>query len=80
LFSYLTTFYDTHTHTRARSHTIGRNPLYDGSARRRPLFDKVRHSQETEILAPRRIKTRNPSKGAALDLCVRPGDHGDREQ
>jgi len=62
LFFYLTTFYDTHT--------LGRTPLDDGSARRRPLFDNTQHSQETDIHAPNLLITRNPSKRDASERAA----------
>jgi len=36
----------------------------------RPLPDNTRHSQETYIHDPGRIRTRNPSKGAATGIGV----------
>jgi hypothetical protein len=63
----------THTHTRSRI------PLDEGSAPlQRPL-----HVQDTTCTSDRHpysggIRTRNPSKRAAEDPCVRPRGHWDR--
>jgi hypothetical protein len=56
--------------------TVGRTPLEEGSACRR---DNTRHSQVTDIHAPRGIQTRNPSKLAVVDLRLRPLVHWDRQ-
>ena len=57
--------------SRFRGHTqhttVGRNPLDQWSARCRDLYLTTQHTQETDILAPSRIRTRNPSKRAAAD-------------
>jgi hypothetical protein len=60
------------------THTLGRTPLDDRSARLRTLPENTRHSQKTAIL--RRIETHSPKNLAALDLCVRPDGHFDREE
>jgi hypothetical protein len=44
------------------------------------LPDKTQHSQETPIHAPGGIRTRNPSKPAAAEPCLRPRGHWDRLQ
>jgi len=44
--------------------------------RKRPLPDKIQHSQNTGIHAPGGIRTRNPSKrAAAANPCLRPRGH-----
>ena len=47
-------------HTQRRS-TVGRTPLDEGSARRRPLPDNTRHSQQANIHAPGGIRTHDLS-------------------
>jgi len=42
------------------------------------LPDNTRHSQETDIPVPCRIRTHNPSKLVAADLRLRTHDHQDR--
>ena len=44
------------------THTLGRTPLDEGSARRRGLYLHNIHSREENIHAPGQIRTRNPSK------------------
>jgi len=56
----------------------GRTPLYEGSARHRPLPDNTQQSQQTDIHASCGIRTRNPSKRGAADLRLRPRGHSDR--
>jgi hypothetical protein len=59
------------------SHTLGRTPLDDGSARRRDLYVTTHNIlQETDILVPGGIRTRNPRKratadslGSAISIC-----------
>ena len=63
LLMHLITLNDTHTHTHT---TVGRAPLDELSARRRPLPDDTQHSQETDIHGAGGIRTRNPSKRAAV--------------
>jgi len=53
---------------------------YDSSGRvisplQRPLPDNTQHSQATDIHAPRRILTHNPSKRAAADPRLIPRGH-----
>jgi hypothetical protein len=48
------------------------------SPSQRPLPDKTQHSQETDIRAPGRIRTHNPSKLPAVDPRLRPHGHWDR--
>jgi len=43
-----------------------------------PLADNTQHSQQTYILAPSGIRTRNFSKGAAVDPRLRPPGHWER--
>jgi hypothetical protein len=49
--------------------TVCKTPLLEGSARRR---DNTQQSQQIDIHAPRRFRTRNSSKRAALDPRLRP--------
>jgi len=42
------------------------------------VLDNIQHSQETNIRAPGRIRSRNPSKGTAAASCVRQCFHRDR--
>jgi hypothetical protein len=71
LFLHLITLNDTHIHI------FGMTPLEKGSARLRDL-NNIQHSQETDIHAPKGIRTRNPSKRAAADPCLRLRGHRDR--
>ena len=48
------------------------------SSSQRPLPDNAQHSQLTNIHAPARIRTQNPSKRAAADQRLRPHGHWDR--
>jgi len=58
----LITLSDKHTHT------LGRTPLEEGSARRRDVYlQETQHSQETDIRAPSEIRTRNSSKRPVAD-------------
>ena len=60
-----------------RHATPGTTPLDERSARlRRP--DNTQHSQQTDIHAPRGIRTHNPSKRVATDPRLRPRRHQDR--
>jgi hypothetical protein len=45
-----------------------------------PLLDNTQHSQETNIHAPCRFRTRSPSKRAATDPRLRPRCHWDRHK
>jgi hypothetical protein len=54
-----------------------RHTRYDSSGRvispkQGPLPDNTQHSQKTDIHAAGRIRTHNPSKRAATNLCLRP--------
>ena len=53
-------------------------PHYRGLQRLLP--DNTRHSQETDIHAPGGIRTRNTSKRAAADECLRLPSHRDRSR
>ena len=44
----------------------------------KPLPDNTQHSQQTNIHAPDRIRTRNPNRRAAADPCLRMRGHRDR--
>jgi hypothetical protein len=62
-----------------RHTTLSRNPQYGWSARRRNLYlHRTQHSQQTDIHAPGRIRTRNPSKRAATGPRLRPLGHWDQ--
>jgi hypothetical protein len=60
-----------------RHTTLGRTPLDKWSARRL-LPDNAQHSQKRDINARDGIRTRNPSKRAAADPCLRQRCHWDR--
>jgi len=64
--------------TRFLDHTVGRTPLDEWSARRRPQPDNTQHSQQADIHAPGGIRTHNLSRRAAADLPLRPRGHWDR--
>ena len=73
LLLYLNTLKDTYTHT------IGRTPLDEGSARRRHLYLTTHNTHKRQhIYASGGIRTRNPSKRAAADPRLRPRGHRDR--
>jgi hypothetical protein len=66
----------------SRSH-LDTAHLVDSSGRvitwtQKPLPDNTQHSQQTDIHAPGGIRTRNPSKRAAVDPRLRPRGHWDR--
>ena len=62
-----------------RRTTFGRNPLDDGSARRRDLLPvNAQHTQETVIHAAGGIRTRNPSQRTAAASRLTPRGHRDR--
>jgi len=69
----------THTHTRTRTHMHAcththyvRIPLDEGLACCRGLYQhNTQQSQETNVCAPCRIQTCNPSSRAAADTCLR---------
>jgi hypothetical protein len=48
------------------------------SPTQRPLPDNIHHSQQTDIHNPSGIRTRNPNKRAAAELCLKPRGHWDR--
>jgi hypothetical protein len=58
-----------------RHTTLGRTPLDEWLARRRDLY---LNTHETDIHAPGRIRTHNPSKPAPADPCLRPRGNCDR--
>ena len=64
-------------HTQRRT-TVGRAPGRVISSSQRPLPDKTRHTQETDVHAPGGIRTYNLSKRVAVDLRLRPHGHWDR--
>jgi hypothetical protein len=58
------------SHTIRHSHTLGRTPLNEWSVRRRGRYlHNTQQTQETNILTLSGIRTRNPSKRAALGYC-----------
>ena len=59
--------------------TVGRTPLDEWSARRRPLPDNTQHSQQTDIHVPGGIRTHNLSRRAVVNLRLRPHGHLDRQ-
>ena len=65
-----------HKHRRA---TVGRTPLNEWSARRRDLY-LTRHNTHNRqhIHAPGGIRTHDRSRGAAVDLRLRPCGYWDR--
>ena len=66
-------------HSVTHTHTHGRTPLVEGSARRRDLYlTKHNTQQETDIHAVSGIRTHNSSKREAADLRLRPRGHWDR--
>jgi len=44
----------------------------------KPVPDNTQHSQETDVIAPRVIRTRSPTKREAADPRLRPRGHWDR--
>jgi len=58
-----------------RHTTLGRTPLDEWSARRRPLHYNTQHSQETTSMPPCGIETHNPSKRSAADPRLIPRGH-----
>jgi hypothetical protein len=71
-----------HTHTHTHTHTITHCHAWYDCARRgtgpsqRHLCENTQHSQETDIHAPRGIRTCNTGKRAAADARLKP--RGDR--
>jgi hypothetical protein len=62
-----------------RHTTRGRTPLDEWSAWRKDLYQTThKHSQETNIHSPGRIRTYDPRKRAAADQRLRPRDYWDR--
>jgi hypothetical protein len=61
------------------THTLGRTPLNEWSARRRGRYlHNTKQTQETNIHDFSGIRTRDPSNQAASDLRLRPQGHRDR--
>ena len=58
-----------------RHTTLSRTPLDKWSTQNRDLYLTTQHSQQTNILAPSGISTRNPTKQAATDPRLRPRGH-----
>ena len=65
------------TITLRHTHTLGRTPLDEWSARRRELYltDNVQHSQGTDVHVLGGIRTHNPSKGEVTNPRIRPRGH-----
>ena len=61
-----------------RHTTVGRTPLDEWPVRHTPLPHRTQQSQETDTHAPDGIRSRNTSKRAAVDPCLRPRSHWDR--
>jgi len=64
--------------SRSQTHHTRRTSLEEWSARGRPLADNTQHSQGTDIHVPGGIRSRIPSKRAAVNPCLRPRGHWDR--
>ena len=69
----------------SRSHTKTHRSRQDSSGRvisssQRPLPDKTRHLQQTNIHDPGGIRTHDLSRRAAADLRLRPRGHWDRRK
>ena len=63
------------------THTLGRTPLDEGSARRRKLYLTTHNTEKRRTsMPPGRIRTSNPSKRAAADPRLRPRNYRDREK
>jgi len=59
------------TDSTQRHITLGRTPLYEGSARCRDIYTyNTQHLQETDIHVPGGIRIRNPTKRAAADHSI----------
>ena len=66
-------------HTIRHIHTLGRTPLNEWSARCRGRYlHNTQHTQEKNIFAFSRIRTRDPRNQAASGLRRRPHGHRDR--
>jgi len=62
----------------ARHVTPGRTPLGEGiGPSQKPLPDNIQNSQQKDIHAPGEVRTRNPSKQAAVDPRLRSRSHWD---
>ena len=60
-----------------RRTTLDKISLDEWPDRRRDLYLKTHasHKRQTDLHAPRGFRTRNPSKGAPTDRCLRPRGH-----
>ena len=72
-----------HSRGFSRSHIMTRHSRQDSSGRvisssQRPQPDNTQHSQQTNIHGPGGIRTHDRSRGAAVDLRLRPHGHWDR--
>ena len=65
-------------HTQRRT-TLGKTPLDEWLARRRDLYVTTHSIHKRHIHVPGGIRTHNPSKGAAVNLHLRPRGHWDRQ-
>ena len=71
--------YRPHTSRHTHTHRDFGPPLDERSARRRGRYQRsAQQTQETNILALSRLRTRNYSNQAAADLCLRPHSHPGR--
>ena len=70
-----------HWTTHARTHTLGRSPLDEGSAQRRDLYLTTHntHNRQTSIPSSG-IQTHNANKRKAADLRIRARGHRDRQK
>ena len=68
---FIDSFQDAWSHSVTHT-TLGTTPLEEWSARQRDLYQTIHNSQETDI------RTRNPSKRAAVDPRLRRRDHWHR--
>jgi hypothetical protein len=75
----LITLSNTHTHARARAHTHTHTHTHTRQVSSGrgigPSQRILQHSQETDIHVNEGIRTRNPSKRAATDPCLKPRGH-----
>jgi hypothetical protein len=66
------------SHTIRHTHTAGRTPLDEWSARRRDLYLTTQTLSRDKHPCPAGIRTHDPSKRSAADPRLRPRDHWDR--
>ena len=67
------------SNSRTHTHTLGRSPLDEGSARRRKtVSDSTQHFKKRDIHALGGIRTLNPKKRVTADPRLIPHNHRDR--